>query len=111
MSSLRQFVSKLTHACALANVHRVSELAKICSIAPAFEVKVFPSDPSVHVALHVVGSRSSEVCALIEYPVLHVAHRMHFQKEPLLTSNAVLKLPAKRGFSIELDESKIEKQR
>jgi L-alanine-DL-glutamate epimerase-like enolase superfamily enzyme len=88
----------------------VSELVKICSIASSFGAKVFPHGHAVHAALHVVASQSPEVCPLVEYLILLVAHKMHFQKEPLLTTNGILKLPQKPGFGIELDDSKIDNQ-
>jgi L-rhamnonate dehydratase len=88
----------------------VSELVKICSIASSFGAKVFPHGHAVHAALHVVASQSPEVCPLVEYLILLVAHKMHFQKEPLLTTNGILKLPQKPGFGIELDDSKIDSQ-
>jgi L-rhamnonate dehydratase len=88
----------------------VSELVKICNIASSFGAKVFPHGHAVHAALHVVASQSPEVCPLVEYLINHVAHKMHFQKEPLLTTNGILQLPQKPGFGIELDEAKIESQ-
>ena len=88
----------------------VSELVKICNIASSYGAKVFPHGHSIQAALHVVASQSPEVCPLVEYLILHVGSKMHFQKEPPLTSNGILALPKKPGFGIELDERKIEKQ-
>ena len=87
----------------------VSELVKICHIASAAGVKVFPHGHNIHAALHVVASQSPEVCPLVEYLIVHVGHKLHFQKNALLTNNGVLALPPKPGFAIELDDSKIEK--
>ncbi|WP_276373458.1 enolase C-terminal domain-like protein [Chryseolinea sp. H1M3-3] len=88
----------------------VSELVKICNIASSFGAKVFPHGHAIHATLHVVASQSPEVCPLVEYLINHVAHKMHFQKEPLLTTNGILPLPQKPGFGIALDEAKIESQ-
>ena len=88
----------------------VSELVKICNLSSTFGAKVFPHGHSIHAALHVVASQSPEICPLVEYLLVHVDHKMHFQKEPLLTTNGIIKLPQKPGFNIELDTSKIEKQ-
>ncbi len=88
----------------------VSELVKICNIASSFGAKVFPHGHAIHAALHVVASQSPEVCPLVEYLINHVAHKMHFQREPLLTTNGILQLPQKPGFGIELNEAKIENQ-
>lgn len=86
----------------------VSELVKICNVASSFGAKVFPHGHNIHAALHVVASQSPEVCPLVEYLILHVGHKLHFQKDPLVTTNGNLKLPRKPGFGIEFDESKIE---
>lgn len=88
----------------------VSELVKICHLASSFGAKVFPHGHNIHAALHVVASQSPEVCPLVEYLIGHVEHKLHFQKNPLLTSNGIIALPQKPGFGIELDDSKIEKQ-
>lgn len=88
----------------------VSELVKICALASSFGAKVFPHGHNIHAALHVVASQSPEVCPLVEYLLVHVGHKLHFQKDPPVTSNGVLKLPSKPGFGIELDESKVERQ-
>lgn len=88
----------------------VSELVKICNISSSFGAKVFPHGHAVHAALHVVASQSPDVCPLVEYLINLVAHKMHFEKEPLLTTNGILQLPKKPGFGIELDSAKIESQ-
>jgi L-rhamnonate dehydratase len=88
----------------------VSELVKICSLASAYGVKVFPHGHNIHAALHVVASQSPEVCPLVEYLIYHMPYKLHFQKDALLTSNGILQLPQKPGFGIEFDESKISKK-
>jgi len=88
----------------------VSELVKICHLASSFGAKVFPHGHNIHAALHVVASQSPEVCPLVEYLILHVGYKLHFQKNPLLTDNGILPLPQGPGFGIELDEGKIEAQ-
>lgn len=88
----------------------VSELVKICHLASSYGAKVFPHGHNIPAALHVVASQSPEVCPLVEYLIVHVPHKMHFQKNALLTTNGIIALPQKHGFGIELDESKIEKQ-
>jgi L-alanine-DL-glutamate epimerase-like enolase superfamily enzyme len=57
-----------------------------------------------------VASQSPEVCPLVEYLIVHVPHKLHFQKNPPLTTNGILAPPQKPGFGIELDEAKIDKQ-
>lgn len=88
----------------------VSELVKICHLASSFGAKVFPHGHNIHAALHVVASQSPAVCPLVEYLILHVGYKLHFQKDPLLTENGLLPLPTKPGFGIELDEAKVDEQ-
>ena len=87
----------------------VTELIKICNIASSYGAKVFPHGHSIQAALHVVASQSPEVCPLVEYLLLHVEDKMHFQKNPPLTTNGILPLPDKPGFGIEVDDGKVEK--
>jgi L-alanine-DL-glutamate epimerase-like enolase superfamily enzyme len=88
----------------------VSELVKICHLSSTFGAKVFPHGHNIHAALHVVASQNPEVCPLVEYLLVYMSNKLHFQKDPLTTTNGILKLPVKPGFGIELDESKITKQ-
>jgi L-alanine-DL-glutamate epimerase-like enolase superfamily enzyme len=88
----------------------VSELVKICNVASSFGAKVFPHGHNIHAALHVVASQSPEVCPLVEYLIVHVPHKLHFQKDPLLTNNGIIKLPSKPGFGIEIDKAKVEQE-
>jgi L-alanine-DL-glutamate epimerase-like enolase superfamily enzyme len=83
---------------------------KICNLASSFGAKVFPHGHNIHAQLHVVASQSPETCPLVEYLINHVPHKLHFQKDPLVTSNGIIKLPSKPGFGIEVDTSKIESQ-
>ncbi|CAN5394217.1 galactonate dehydratase [soil metagenome] len=87
----------------------VSELVKICNLSSSYGAKVFPHGHNIHAALHVVASQSPEVCPLVEYLINHMPNKVHFQKDPLLTTNGILQLPSKPGFGIELDERKITK--
>jgi L-rhamnonate dehydratase len=88
----------------------VSELVKICNLSSSFGAKVFPHGHNIHAQLHVVASQSPETCPLVEYLINHVPHKLHFQIDPLLTTNGIIKLPTKPGFGIELDTTKIESQ-
>lgn len=88
----------------------VSELVKICNVSSVYGAKVFPHGANIHAALHVVASQSPEVCPLVEYLINYIPYKVHFQKDPLLTTNGILQLPKKPGFGIEFDESKIIKK-
>jgi L-rhamnonate dehydratase len=87
----------------------VSELVKICNLSSTYGVKVFPHGHNIHAQLHVVASQSPEVCPLVEYLINHVPYKVHFEKNPLLTSNGIIALPTKPGFGIEIDQAKVEK--
>lgn len=86
----------------------VSELVKICNIASVHGAQVIPHGHSIHAAMHVVASQSTDVCPLVEYLINKMNGRYYsFEKEPPRPENAILTLPERPGFGIELDESKI----
>jgi L-rhamnonate dehydratase len=88
----------------------VSETVKIAHLASVHGVKLLPHCHNVHAALHIVASQSPSVCPFGEYLINHVPEKLHFMKEPLLTSNGLVQLSEKPGFGIELDPAKVEKQ-
>ena len=59
---------------------------------------------------HIVASQSPTVCPFGEYLINHVPEKLHFIKDPPLTTNGLVQLPEKPGFGIELDPAKVEKQ-
>ena len=85
----------------------VSELVKICTLASVHGVNVIPHGHSIHAAMHVVASQPVEVCPLVEYLIQKMSHYYDFEKHPPKPVNGMLELPARPGFGIELDESKI----
>jgi L-rhamnonate dehydratase len=87
----------------------VSELVKICHLASTYGAKVIPHGHNVLAALHVIASQSPAVCPLLEYLIAYVPEKVHFQKNPIVTGNGSIELPAAPGFGIELDPGKIEK--
>jgi L-rhamnonate dehydratase len=88
----------------------VSETVKIAHLASVHGVKLLPHCHNVHAALHIVASQSPSVCPFGEYLINHVREKLHFMKDPLLTTNGVVQLSEKPGFGIELDAAKVEKQ-
>ena len=50
------------------------------------------------------------MCPFGEYLINHVPEKLHFMKDPLLTTNGLVQLSEKPGFGIELDAAKVEKQ-
>ena len=57
-----------------------------------------------------MASQSPAVCPFGEYLINHVPEKLHFIKDPPLTSNGLVRLSEKHGFGIELDSAKVEKQ-
>jgi L-rhamnonate dehydratase len=88
----------------------LSEVLKICTLASVHGAKVVPHCHNVHAALHIVASQSPSVCPMGEYLINHVPEKLHFMKDPILTTNGLIELPERPGFGIELDPSKINKQ-
>jgi L-rhamnonate dehydratase len=88
----------------------VSETVKIAHLASVHGVKLLPHCHNVHAALAIVASQSPSVCPFGEYLINHVPEKLHFLKDPPLTTNGLVTLPEKPGFGIELDPAKVEKQ-
>jgi L-alanine-DL-glutamate epimerase-like enolase superfamily enzyme len=87
----------------------VSELAKICTIASAYDAQVVPHGHSLHSALHVVASQPPMTCPLVEYLITKMQSYHHFEKDELRPVNGRIALPKRPGFGIELDPAKVEK--
>ena len=86
----------------------VSELVKICAIASVHGAHVIPHGHSIHAAMHVVASQSPDVCPLVEYLIGKMdGNYYHFEKNAPRPVNGKLTLPDRPGFGIELDSSKI----
>lgn len=88
----------------------VSETVKVANLASVHGVKLLPHCHNVHAALAIVASQSPTVCPFGEYLINHVPEKLHFLKDPPLTTNGLVPLPDKPGFGIELDPAKVEKQ-
>jgi L-alanine-DL-glutamate epimerase-like enolase superfamily enzyme len=88
----------------------VSELAKICHIASAFDAHVIPHGHNLHAALHVVASQSPMTCPLVEYLITKMANYYFFETPQLKPVNGKITLPEGPGFGVELDTAKIESQ-
>jgi L-rhamnonate dehydratase len=88
----------------------VSETLKVAHLASVHGVQLVPHCHNVHAALHIVASQSPAVCPFGEYLINHVPEKLHFIKDPPLTTNGWVTLPEKPGFGIELDPAKVEQQ-
>jgi L-rhamnonate dehydratase len=88
----------------------LSETVKVAHLASVHGVKLLPHCHNIHAALAVVASQSPTVCPFGEYLINYVPEKLHFIKDPPLTSNGLVQLSEKPGFGIELDPAKVEKQ-
>jgi len=88
----------------------VSEVLKIAHLCSVHGVKLVPHCHNIHGALHIVASQSPAVCPYGEYLINHVPDKLHFMKDPPLTTNGWVSLRDRPGFGIELDAAKIERQ-
>jgi L-alanine-DL-glutamate epimerase-like enolase superfamily enzyme len=88
----------------------VSEVLKIGHLCSVHGVKLVPHCHNIHGALHLVASQSPGVCPFGEYLINHVPEKLHFMKDPPLTTNGWVTLRDRPGFGIELDAAKIERQ-
>lgn len=88
----------------------VSETLKIGALCSVHGVKLIPHCHNIHAALHVVASQSPALCPFGEYLINYVPEKLHFMKDPPLTSNGWVTLRERPGFGIELDMDKIERQ-
>ena len=88
----------------------LSETVKVANLASVHGVKLLPHCHNIHAALAVVASQSPEMCPFGEYLINYVPEKLHFIKDPPLTSNGFVQLSEKPGFGIELDPAKVEKQ-
>jgi L-rhamnonate dehydratase len=88
----------------------VSETVKVAHLASVHGVKLLPHCHNVHAALAIVASQSPAVCPFGEYLINYVPEKLHFLKDPPLTTNGLVALPDKPGFGVEFDPAKVEKQ-
>lgn len=84
----------------------VTELVRLCNLAEVFGVPVIPHGHGLHAALHVVASRSPQVCPMMEYLVNVMPSRHYFDKAAPVPANGHIKLPTAAGFGIELDQER-----
>jgi L-rhamnonate dehydratase len=88
----------------------VSETVKVAHLASVHGVKLLPHCHNVHAALAIVASQPPAVCPFGEYLINYVPEKLHFLKDPPLTTNGLVTLSEKPGFGLEFDAAKVEKQ-
>jgi len=88
----------------------VTELAKICALASAFEVPLIPHGHSLLPALHVAGSQSPATVPMVEYLVRYQETKQFFHTPIYRPAAGTIQLPELPGLGIVLDEDKIERR-
>jgi L-alanine-DL-glutamate epimerase-like enolase superfamily enzyme len=88
----------------------VSEVLKIGHLCSVHGIKLVPHCHNIHGALHLVASQSPALCPFGEYLINHAPEKLHFLKDPPLTTNGWVTLRDRPGFGLELDAAKIERQ-
>ncbi len=85
----------------------ISELAKICVLASAYDRPVVPHGHSTLPALHVIASQSPAVCPLLEFLMVHNPPKQWFHTYQVRPAGGQVPLPTMPGLGIELDETRI----
>jgi len=88
----------------------VTELAKICTLASAFETPVVAHGHSVLAALHVAGAQSPATVPYVEFLIRHQGMKQFFHKHLYWPEAGSVTLPELPGLGIVLDEEKIKKR-
>ncbi len=88
----------------------LSEVAKICTLASAYDLPVIPHGHSVPTSTHLIASRPADVCPLLEYLVKWNEIHQFFLKYPVKPEGGFVSLSERPGMGLELDEAKIESQ-
>jgi L-alanine-DL-glutamate epimerase-like enolase superfamily enzyme len=88
----------------------VTELAKICTLASAFETPVVAHGHSILAALHVAGAQSPATVPYVEFLIRHQGMKQFFHKQLYWPEAGAVTLPDLPGLGIVLDEEKIEKR-
>ncbi|MFC1718079.1 enolase C-terminal domain-like protein [Candidatus Poribacteria bacterium] len=88
----------------------LSEVAKICTLASAYDLPVIPHGHSVPTSAHLIASRPADVCPLLEYLVKWNEIHQFFLKYPVKPEGGFVSLSERPGMGLELDEAKIESQ-
>ena len=89
----------------------VSEVAKVCALASAYDVPVVPHGHSVPATVHLLAAMPPAVCPLLEYLVKWNQVHQFFLREPVQPQGGVVALPQAPGLGMELDEAKVQRER
>ena len=86
----------------------ITELAKICALASAFDTPVIAHGHSLLAALHVAGAQPSTTVPMVEYLVQVQPRHQYFQRHIYRPEHGMVKLPQLPGLGIVLDDEKID---
>jgi L-alanine-DL-glutamate epimerase-like enolase superfamily enzyme len=88
----------------------ITEMLKICALASTYDVQVIPHH-MVPATVHLIASQPANVCPKLEYLINHNRVFQSFYKQPIEPKNGMVTLPEGPGMGVELNESKIHRQR
>ena len=89
----------------------ISEVAKICAMAAAYDVQVIPHGCSVPATAHLLAAQPVTVSPLIEYLVKWNEINQFFFADPVKPVGGMITPPDRPGIGVEIDESKIRAER
>jgi L-alanine-DL-glutamate epimerase-like enolase superfamily enzyme len=88
----------------------ITEQAKLCALASAFEVPLIAHGHSLLPALHVAGAQPPAAVPFVEYLIRHQPAKQFFHKPIYEPAQGAVALPSLPGLGLVLDEDKVEKQ-
>jgi len=86
----------------------ITELAKICALASAFEVPVVAHGHSLLPALHVAAAQSPVTVPRVEFLIQGQETKQHFHRPIYRPEGGAIPLPDLPGLGLVLDEGKVE---
>lgn len=91
----------------------LSEAAKICTLASAFDLPVIPHGHSSHATAHLIASQPPNVCPLQEYLLKWNVVHQFFLKDQIIPEDGMIQVSwlDSPGLGLALDEAKIESER
>jgi L-alanine-DL-glutamate epimerase-like enolase superfamily enzyme len=88
----------------------ITEQAKLCALASAFEVPLIAHGHSLLPALHIAGAQSPAAVPFVEYLIRHQPAKQFFHKPIYEPAQGAVALPSLPGLGLVLDEDKVEKR-
>ena len=88
----------------------ITETAKICALASAYDVEVIPHGHSTAATAHLIASQPPNLCPIQEYLVKWNTVHQFFLKTKIAPVNGYIELPQQPGLGLEIDESLVEEE-